>query len=345
MMNRYEKMKQLLIRNNLPGYRHDQILQAIFKQRIGEYDNMINLPQRLREELIKEFGNTVYRLVPVSESKSEQAGKVLFALADGNKMEAVRLRYQRGWESFCISSQSGCGFGCRFCATGAIGFKRNLTADEITDQLLYFYLNGHSLDSISFMGMGEALANPNLFDALALLTDPALFGLSQRRITISTIGMIPGIHRLTAEFPQVNLAFSLHSPFEKQRSALMPVNQKYSLHEVMEELDHHVKSTGRKVFIAYILLDGINDSPEHAAALARLLKSRVSCKHLYHVDLIPYNATDKTAQRFAASGRRQVRVFGEKLKAEGIGVTVRAQFGSNIDAACGQLYGEMISDK
>lgn len=345
MMSKYENIRQLVSHLNLPSYRYDQIIHAVFSQRIGEYDNMNNLPQMLRNELVNEFGDTVYRLAPVAENNSEQVGKVLFALTDGNKIEAVRLRYKRGWESFCISSQCGCGFSCKFCATGTIGLKRNLTAEEITDQLLYFYLNGHNLDSISFMGMGEALANPNLFDALSLLTDPTLFGLSQRRITISTIGMISGIRRLTMEYPQVNLAFSLHSPFEKQRSELMPINKKYPLHRVMEELNNHVQRTGRKVFIAYILLDGINDSLEHAEALAELLKGCGSCSHLYHVDLIPYNSTNKTAHKFVMSTHRHVQTFSEKLKAEGIEVTVRAQFGSGMDAACGQLYGEIKKEE
>lgn len=168
----YEKIHDLLNEKNVPEYRFNQILHSIFKQRIGKYEDMKTLPQSIREMLISEFGSTVYGVRPTLENDLGQVGKMLFELCDGNKVEAVCLRYQRGWESFCISSQCGCCFGCKFCATGTLGLKRNMTAEEITDQLLYFFLSGHNLDSISFMGMGEPLANPNVFEALSILTNP-----------------------------------------------------------------------------------------------------------------------------------------------------------------------------
>ena len=308
----YEKIHDLLNEKNVPEYRFNQILHSIFKQRIGKYEDMKTLPQSIREMLISEFGSTVYGVRPTLENDLGQVGKMLFELCDGNKVEAVCLRYQRGWESFCISSQC--------------------------DQLLYFFLSVHNLDSISFMGMGEPLANPNVFEALSILTNPDLFGLSQRRITLSTIGMIPGIRRMTKDYPQVNLAYSLHSPFEDQRNELMPINKKYPLHDVIKVLDSHIQHTGRKVFIAYILLNQINDSMKHAEALANLLQGRDTCSHLYHVDLIPYNYTDKTEQHFTPSSYHQVQRFQKKLRDNGIEVTVRAQFGSRVNAACGQLY-------
>ena len=169
---------------------------------------------------------------------------------------------------------------------------------------------------------------------------PALFGLSQRRITISTIGMIPGIKRLTRDFPQVNLAFSLHSPFEKQRSELMPINQTYPLHKVMDALDAHVANTKRRLFLAYIMLGGINDSAEHAKALAHLILSRGALSYLYHVDLIPYNATDKTARKFTASNHEAIKNFSDILHSNRISVAIRMQFGSDIGAGCGQLYAD-----
>lgn len=334
----FTKIHELLHENNIPEYRFDQILHSIFKQRIGKFEDMKTLPKNVREMLINELGRTVYEVRPTLENDSEQVGKMLFALCDGNKVEAVRLRYQRGWESFCISSQCGCCFGCKFCATGTLGLKRNMTAEEIADQLLYFFLSGHHLDSISFMGMGEPLSNPNVFEALSLLTNPKYFGLSQRRITLSTTGIIPGIRRITEEYPQVNLAYSLHSPFEAQRSELMPINKTYPLHDVMKVLDSHIQSTGRKVFIAYILLDKVNDTTKHAEALANLLKGRGACSRLYHVDLIPYNHTDKTKSHFTPSNYHQIRRFRKKLQDAGIEVKVRAQFGSSVNAACGQLF-------
>ena len=338
--SKYETIKLLVADMKLPNYRYEQIIKAIFTQHISIFNEMRTLPLDLRKTLIDTFGPSVCCMVPVACQTSGQADKILFSLPDGNRVETVNLHYKKGWESFCISSQCGCGFGCQFCATGTLGHKRNMTADEITDQLLYFYLNGHKLNSISFMGMGEPLANPNLFDALNILTDSSLFGLSQRRITISTIGIIPGIRRLTKEFPQINLAFSLHSPFEKQRGELMPVNRSFPLNEVMQALDNHIRHTGRRLFLAYIMLDGVNDSVDHAKAVVHLLQSRGPWAHLYHVDLIPYNATDKTLQKFAASDKGTTKRFSDILHAAGISVATRTQFGSDISAACGQLYGD-----
>ena len=338
--SKYEVMKRCISGMNFPDYRYEQLIKMIFAQHIPDFHSMYMLPERLRSNLAETFGTSVCGLVPVTHRASGQADKVLFQLKDGNCVETVNLHYKKGWESFCVSSQCGCGFGCKFCATGAIGHKRNMTADEITDQILYFYLAGHQINSVSFMGMGEPFANPNLFDALKILTNPSLFGLSQRRITISTIGMIPGIKRLTRDFPQVNLAFSLHSPFEKQRSELMPINQTYPLHKVMDALDAHVANTKRRLFLAYIMLGGINDSAEHAKALAHLILSRGALSYLYHVDLIPYNATDKTARKFTASNHEAIKNVSDILHSNRISVGIRMQFGSDIGAGCGQLYAD-----
>lgn len=338
-INKYVKIGQLLKSLKQPDYRYRQIMDAVFKQRIASFEQMTLLPRPLREVLRREIGERVSGITPILEKSSSQVHKVLFSIDGGERVEAVRLSYRRGWESYCISSQCGCGFGCRFCATGTMGLRRNLTADEITDQLLEFHLRGYPLVSVSFMGMGEALANPQLFDALHLLTDPQLFGLGHRRITVSTIGILPGIQRLGDEFPQVNLTFSLHSPFDEQRSQLMPINDRFPLQEVLSALDRHIRKTGRKVYIAYILLRGVNDSPEHAEAVASLLRGRGEGEHLYHVNLIPYNSTDATPQHYESSDRSLVNRFVRILKSKGIHVTVRTQFGGDIDAACGQLYG------
>jgi len=336
--SKYETIGQILSDFKQPAYRYGQMMDAIFKQKIAEYERITILPKFLREALARTLGPHVSSVIPVKELTSQQVSKVLFAIEGDERVEAVRLTYERGWNSYCISTQCGCGFGCRFCATGTIGLKRNLTADEITDQLLHFQLNGHALDSVSFMGMGEALANPHLFDALAILTNPHLFGLGHRRITISTIGLLPGIDRLTREFPQVNLTFSLHSPFDDQRSELMPINKRFPLRDVLIALDRHIRHTGRKVYIAYILLRGFNDSTEHAEAVAALLKGRGAWEHLYHVNLIPYNSTEVTPQSYLPSDPERIKTFVRTLKANGVNVTVRTQFGSDINAACGQLY-------
>jgi 23S rRNA (adenine-C8)-methyltransferase len=336
--SKYETIRQLLSDLKQPAYRYAQITDAIFKQNVGEYERMTMLPKFLRNELTRALGPKVSSVVPVKELKSNQVSKVLFAIADRERVEAVRLTYERGWKSYCISTQCGCGFGCKFCATGTIGLKRNLTADEITDQLLHFHLNGHALDSVSFMGMGEALANPHIFNALTILTDQHLFGLGQRRITISTIGLLPGIDKLTREFPHVNLTFSLHSPFDDQRSELMPINDRFPVRDVLNALDRHIRYTGRKVYIAYILLRGVNDSTAHAEAVAELLRGRGPGEHLYHVNLIPYNSTEVTPVSYRQSDPNRIKAFARILKSKGISITVRTQFGSDINAACGQLY-------
>ncbi|MWV42653.1 Cfr family 23S rRNA (adenine(2503)-C(8))-methyltransferase [Paenibacillus sp. HJL G12] len=338
-MNKYTRIKAFLKEHHYPDYRMKQILNAIFKERIEQFNEMNVLPKSLREMLVKEFGESILDIVPLKEQHSEQVTKVLFEISGNEKIETVNMKYRAGWESFCISSQCGCHFGCKFCATGDIGLKRNLTSDEITDQILYFYLQGHSMDSISFMGMGEALANVHVFDALDVLTDLTLFALSPRRISISTIGIIPSIKKMTLSYPQVHLTFSLHSPFHEQRSTLMPINDRYSLLDVMDTLDEHIRITSRKVYIAYIMLPGVNDSIEHAKEVVSLLKGRYLEGRLYHVNLIKYNPTVSSPLRFDEVHEGDTMRFYRILKSSGIHVTIRSQFGIDIDAACGQLYG------
>lgn len=334
-MTKYEVIRQTIRDLGLPDYRYDQALDAIFKQRVKSYSDMRALPTALRSALAERLGDSVLTVAPYAVKRSEQAEKLLFGLADGGRIEAVALRYKRGWRSYCISSQCGCSCGCKFCATGASGFSRSLTADEMTDQLLYFRMRGEPLDSVSFMGMGEPLNAPEFFDALATLTDPRSFGLSGRRITVSTVGVVPGIKRMTREFPSVNLAFSLHAPTDAQRSELMPVNRKYPLEAVLDALAEHALTTRRRVFLAYVMLGGVNDTAEHARATAALLRRYKACLPLLHVDLIPYNTTERAP--FRASDRRTVELFSRRLARSGISVAVRSQFGADIDAACGQL--------
>lgn len=336
---KYGKIQEFLRSNNEPDYRIKQITNAIFKQRISRFEDMKVLPKLLREDLINNFGETVLNIKLLAEQNSEQVTKVLFEVSKNERVETVNMKYKAGWESFCISSQCGCSFGCKFCATGDIGLKKNLTVDEITDQVLYFHLLGHQIDSISFMGMGEALANRQVFDALDSFTDPNLFALSPRRLSISTIGIIPSIKKITQEYPQVNLTFSLHSPYSEERSKLMPINDRYPIDEVMNILDEHIRLTSRKVYIAYIMLPGVNDSLEHANEVVSLLKSRYKSGKLYHVNLIRYNPTISAPEMYGEANEGQVEAFYKVLKSAGIHVTIRSQFGIDIDAACGQLYG------
>lgn len=339
-MTKLEQCKELLGCWEQPDYRYRQILQAVFHRRISRFQEMTVLPAGLRDRLTQELGETVLTLRPVHESLSGQADKLLFALEDGERVEAVRLHYRKGWESFCISSQCGCAFGCKFCATGGMGKRRDLTAWEIVEQLLYFHLQGHTLHSVSFMGMGEPFANPHLFSALSLLTDPALFGLSQRRITVSTVGVLPGIRRLTLEYPQVNLAYSLHAPAPELRKRLMPVERRWPMEQVLAALNAHIRRTNRRVFLAYILLKNLNDSTAHARRLGQLLRRNPRELPLYHIDLIPYTAAERAGELFTSPEPQRVREFLRVLRQMGISCSARTQFGSDISAACGQLCAE-----
>ena len=225
----------------------------------------------------------------------------------------------------------------KFCATGTLGFRKNLSPDEICDQLLYFIQKGEKIDTIVFMGMGEPFANPQLFDALAMLTDPDYFGLGQRKISVSTVGLIPGIQRLAKEFPQINLAYSLHSAFHEQRMELMPVAKVYPAEAVFIELKDYIEQTNRKVFIAYLLIKGVNDSPEHAKALAALIKKQGPKSYLYHINLIKFHESD-VVKGMKKPDETAVERFSTVLMHRGIAYTLRQSFGEEIDAACGQLF-------
>lgn len=337
-IHRYTRIQQALAQLGAAPYRYQQVLEAVFHRNILQFSGMAALPSSLRAGLATQFGDRLLALQSVRRSHTAQADKRLFALNDGRHIEAVALYYRAGWHSFCLSTQAGCGFGCRFCATAAMRLQRNLSADEICDQALYFRWLGLPLDSISFMGMGEALANPNLFTALDCLTDPRLFALSPRRLTVSTIGLPAGIQRLSYEHPQVNLTFSLHSPFDEQRSQIIPLNRKYPIAEVMDCLDAHTARTHRKVYIAYLLLEGVNDSRQHAAALAALLQARGRHTRLFHVNLLRHNANTFAAERFARPSEAHIAQFRSWLEQAGLKVTVRSSFGDTIQAACGQLH-------
>jgi len=345
MLSKYDRIRAFLAENHDPDYRFQQVTKAIFAQRAPTFSGITTLPRELRTALAERFGDDVLSIQAIAERRSPQTRLMLFQLSDGHRIEAVAMRYRKGWNSLCISSQSGCGLGCSFCATGALGLKRNLSADEISDQVLYFHLQGMKVDSISFMGMGEALANPATFEALRLLTDEQLFGLGPRRLTVSTVGVIPGIRRLTRGHPQVNLTFSLHSPFNEQRSELIPLNDKYPIEAVFATLDEHARRTRRKVYIAYLLLAGVNDTLAHARALAARIQRRGEWTYLYHVNLIRYNPAVNVPVPYRRPDEKAVRRFKGELQRAGVPVTVRGSFGVEIDAACGQLYGRYVLER
>ena len=338
-VTKFDRIEEFLRLRGEPKYRFSQITEGIFKQRLDNFEKITMLPKMLRRELKERFGS-VLTISPIKEEKSPYTAKLLFKLKDGERVEAVKMEFRgkKEWESLCISSQVGCNLGCAFCATGKIGLKRNLTPDEIIDQSLYFHLKGDRVHSISFMGMGEPLANPAIFAAIRALTNKKLFGFSQRKLNVSTVGLVPGIKRLTEEFPQINIAFSLHTPFENQRRKLMPIAKHYPTEEVMSVLDKHAKRNKRKVFLSYMMLKGINDSSAHLEALKNLVKGRGEISYLYHVNLITYNPTPGVKRWFQCADKEKIEWFKKELKKAGISVTIRQSFGTEIHAVCGQLY-------
>jgi 23S rRNA (adenine2503-C2)-methyltransferase len=316
-------LQQTLAEAGEPSYRATQVWEWVARG-ARSYAEMTNLPAGLRERLAAEVPLSTLELK--AEAKSDDGTvKALFQTADGRPLEAVLMRYRDGRRSVCLSSQSGCPLTCTFCATGRMAFGRNLTADEILDQALHFR-RVEAIDHAVFMGMGEPTMNLDaVLAACELLPE---LGVSHRRTAISTVGWVPGIDRLAeCELP-LSLALSLHAPNDGLRSQLMPVNERYPLAQALAACERYRARRRRKVFVEYVMLDGVNDLPEHARELADLLDPRA-----YKVNLIPYNPTGA----YAGSPPERIERFRAVLAEHGLTATVRLARGREIDAACGQL--------
>ena len=320
-----ELLERRLADRGMPAYRADQVWEWTARG-AGSYDEMTNLPAGLRTELAD--------LVPFSSLRLDQSArsvdgteKALFATADGRPVEAVLMRYRDGRRSLCLSSQSGCPLTCSFCATGAMRFGRNLSASEILDQALHFRRD-EAVNQAVFMGMGEPMMN---FDAVVAACErlPDL-GVATSHTTISTVGWVPGIERLAREGPRVRLALSLHAPEDALRSELMPVNDRYPLRAVLDACLGWRAARGKRVYIEYLMLAGVNDRIAQARALAALLSPREAFK----VNLIPYNPG---GGEYLVSDRTAIEAFRAELVHRGVPATVRLTRGRDIAAACGQL--------
>lgn len=335
----YENGAALAASHGLKPYRIEQLYRAAAKELVDGLDAVTTLPKELRTALAAEgFAFDAVEPVVVQRSRDGQTTKGLFRLHDGNEVEAVLMEHHGERNTVCISSQAGCAYACTFCSTGQAGFTRNLTPTEIFDQARYFAKqlarDGRKITNVVYMGMGEPLANmDNVMASVALLNDPKGFGLGHRHITISTVGLVDKIDRFADEHTQVNLAISLHAPTDATRSAIMPVNRKFSTAELMAAVARYVAKTNRKVFFEYVMLAGVNDTDEHARDLARLMKGP-----LYHVNLIPYNATPDALLR--GSEQQRIWDFAKLLEQQHVAVTVRTPMGRDIAAACGQLRAE-----
>ena len=313
-----------------PAYRSRQVFRWAATG-AASYEQMSDLPRRLRAALTE---TVPFSTLSVEQERHAGDGtiKALMRAADGRPVEAVLMRYRDGRRSLCLSSQSGCPLTCSFCATGQMRFNRNLTTWEILDQALHFR-RITAVDHCVFMGMGEPLMNlDSVLGACARLPE---VGITHRRTALSTVGWIPGIDRLAAQPLPLRLALSLHAADPALRSALMPVNDRYPLGEVLAACERFYERKRRMVFVEYVMLAGVNDAAGQARALAALLDPRI-----YKVNLIPYNPT---AAGMQGSTARAIDAFRSELERHGLGATVRLTRGREIAAACGQLAAGALS--
>lgn len=326
-----EELKARLKSLGEPPYRAEQVFEWIYQKKLSSFGQMTDLPAKLRDYLSDKFSVTGSVMIKTQVSKLDGTRKYLFKLSDGETVESVLIP-ARDRQTICLSSQVGCAFGCKFCASGLLGIKRDLRCGEILDQALGIQNDTKQrITNAVIMGTGEPLANyDNVMKAVAVLNSPHGFGIGARKITVSTVGYIPGIKRYMGEEAQFELSISLHAATDEVRSKLMPINKKYPLVELMDVCREYTKEKGRIITFEYILIKNLNSSLKDAQNLVKLLKG-LNCK----VNLIPFNQVSDLS--FAPPSYRELREFQELLEKGGINSTIRAQRGSDIDAACGQL--------
>jgi len=332
-----------------PAYRAGQVMKAVFADLIDDWEQNTTLPRALREELARVCPLEIRAAVkgaadsgaPAKYSSDHQTEKALLTFSDGLQAETVLMRHHSGRMTVCVSSQVGCPLKCAFCATGQLGFKRNLTAGEIIAQVLFFARRlkneNERVNNIVFMGMGEPFLNyEEVWRAIRVLNHPQGQKIGARHISISTVGIPEGIKKMADENLQVNLAISLHASNDQIRQHLMPVAKQYSLQEILSATEFYLKKTNRRVMFEYLLLKGANDSEAHARELADLLHQSMRVPSaLYMVNLLTYNP----ACGFQPSSPATADRFAEILEENHIAATHRASLGGAIDAACGQLAG------
>jgi len=317
-----------------PSYRAQQIWEWLYVHLVDSHDEMTNLPKSLRQRLAEKTTIQLLEVVDTARSRDGRTRKDLLQLPDGETVEAVLMRYERR-RTACLSTQVGCAMGCPFCATGQMGFCRNLSSGEIVAQALHFARHlqdeGEHLTNVVLMGMGEPLANYEAtLEAIHRLNHPDGFRLGQRHITLSTVGIVPEIRRLAREGLQITLAVSLHAATDDLRDRLVPVNRRYPLDALFDACSTYIDLTGRRVSFEWALVEGVNDTPEQAHALADRLEGMLA-----HVNLIPLNPSPEYRGTGSASGR--IDAFAAILDQRHVPYTIRVRRGVAIQAGCGQL--------
>ena len=332
------ELRALVQKNSEPAYRGNQLAEWVYQHKARTFEEMANLPEKMRAWLSKEYEVGCSQALTVQYSRDGTI-KLLLAMSDGAKVETVALPYADRF-SCCLSTQVGCPVACVFCTTGLSGYTRNLTAGEIVEQVLaveemaqnqQLQIDGpiRRIDHVIFMGMGEPMLNYTAtLKAIQLLNSE--LGISMRNLTISTVGFVPGIRKLAQEKMQITLAISLHAPTDDLRRQLIPGMTKWNVTEIVDACYEYFQQTGRRITFEYCLLGGVNDGAAEAHELVRVLRG-LNC----HVNLIPYNPV--SGLNFYAPRRKQILAFREILDSGGIRVTQRVQRGFDIDAACGQL--------
>lgn len=325
------EMTEFIVSIGEKPFRAKQVYQWIHEKQADSFDEMTNISKKLRESLADVGYLTTLKKEEVQISKLDGTRKYLFQLEDGNVIESVLMRYKHG-NSVCISSQVGCRMGCRFCASTLDGLVRGLRPAEMLDQIYQIGKDiGERISNVVVMGTGEPMDNfDNLLRFIELLTDENGLHISQRNLTVSTCGIVPRMRELADKKLQITLALSLHASNQEKRLSLMPVANKYDIHEVVDACRYYFDQTGRRVTFEYSLVGGVNDTDQDAEELCRLVKG-MNC----HINLIPVNPIKE--RDYVQSNAKVIAAFKNKLEKNGLAVTVRREMGRDIDGACGQL--------
>ena len=325
-----EELKQELISIGEKPFRAEQIFKWIYQDNVTSFDEMTNLSLELREKLKQNYTLCIFNILRKQES-SDGTIKYLFDVLDGNAIETVLMKYHHGY-SLCVSTQIGCKMGCKFCASTGIAFARNLTSGEIVEELLAVERDQNiKISNVVYMGIGEPLDNyDNVVNSIRIINNPKGINIGARHISVSTSGLVPNIYRLAEENIQCTLSISLHATNNEKRSSMMPVNNRYSIEELIQACKDYIAKTNRRISFEYALAKDNNDNLEDAKELVKLLKGM-----LCHVNLIPINKIENGA--FDTSSNESIIKFRDYLNEHGIVATIRRELGSDIDAACGQL--------